>query len=389
MSNEVYANGMEVSCKAAAGQSICAFPDTCFTPPLTPATPPGVPIPYPNTGMSSDTSDGSKTVQITGKEVMLKDSSAFKQSTGDEAGSAPKKNVVTSKIKGKCYFTAYSMDVKFEGENAVRHLDLMTHNHGSTPPGSVPWPYQDNQKMASEDQCATDREKKDGKDGKPGACPKTPDPWCPSPLNIATETFKEQVRKHIKTAKDMGLRRLKKGEARGAVQAPAATAAAEKDDCVKAARCHLKPYKPKKGQKKCCPGQTPHHIPPKSCFKGVGKIRYNKNQALCVCMEGTTQHFGSHGKNHAAIDHLCAKANPKIEHGQRVKIKDYNEICAKAVAVQCGCDPACIKAQLDDSLQDVNREIKHKASKSTEGLTDAQGAGTFEEALNAAAAGPT
>src|SRR5262249_50225481 len=148
MSNEVYANGREVSCKAAAGKSICAFPDVCFTPPQTPATPPGVPLPYPNTGMATDTSDGSKTVQITGKEVMLKDSSCFKQSTGDEAGCAPKKNIITSKIKGKCYYSAWSMDVKIEGENAVRHLDLMTHNHASSPGGvSVPWPYQDNQSM--------------------------------------------------------------------------------------------------------------------------------------------------------------------------------------------------------------------------------------------------
>src|SRR5205823_14492911 len=83
MSNQVYANGNEVSCKAADGKSICAFPDVCFTPPLTPATPPGVPIPYPNTGMASDTSGGSKTVQISGQEVMMKDSSYFKQSTGD------------------------------------------------------------------------------------------------------------------------------------------------------------------------------------------------------------------------------------------------------------------------------------------------------------------
>ena len=58
MSNRVYANDREVSCKAGAGKSIAAFPDVCFTPPQTPATPPGVPIPYPNTGMTSDTSDG-------------------------------------------------------------------------------------------------------------------------------------------------------------------------------------------------------------------------------------------------------------------------------------------------------------------------------------------
>lgn len=143
MSNEVYANGNEVSCKAAAGKSIAAFPDVCFTPPLTPATPPGVPIPYPNTGMASDTSGGSKTVQISGKEVMKKDSSYFKTSTGDEAGSAPKKNVITSKIKGKCYYTAWSMDVKVEGENVVRHLDLMTHNHASNPGATPPWVYAD------------------------------------------------------------------------------------------------------------------------------------------------------------------------------------------------------------------------------------------------------
>lgn len=153
MSNQVYANGREVSCKSGAGKSICAFPDVCFTPPLTPATPPGVPIPYPNTGMATDTSDGSKTVQISGKEVMLKDSSAFKQSTGDEAGSAPKKNVVTSKIKGKVYFTSWSMDVKVEGENAVRHMDMTTHNHASTPGGTPPWMHVDEMAQAAQEAC--------------------------------------------------------------------------------------------------------------------------------------------------------------------------------------------------------------------------------------------
>jgi Domain of unknown function (DUF4150) len=139
----VYANGMSIACKVADGKSIAAFPDVCFTPPMTPATPPGVPIPYPNTGMASDTTDGSKTVQIGGQEVMLKNKSTFKTSTGDEAGSAPKKGVVTSKIKGKLNFCAWSMDVKFEGENVPRHLDLMGHNEASDPPNTPPWPYLD------------------------------------------------------------------------------------------------------------------------------------------------------------------------------------------------------------------------------------------------------
>ena len=133
---------MEVSCKQAAGKSIACFPDVCFTPPQTPATPPGVPIPYPNTGMASDTSAGSTSVKISGQEVMLKNKSYFKRSVGDEAGCAPKKGVITSKNMGKVYFTMWSMDVKIEGENVVRHLDLTTHNHGSTG-NTPPWPHTD------------------------------------------------------------------------------------------------------------------------------------------------------------------------------------------------------------------------------------------------------
>ena len=148
MSNKVYANKMEVSCKAAAGKSICAFPDVCFTPPQTPATPPGVPIPYPNTGMASDSTDGSTTVKISGQEVMLKNKSYFKKSTGDEAGCAPKKGVVTSKNTGKVYFNAWSMDVKVEGENVVRHLDITTHNHASMPGNSPPMPHTDTMEPA-------------------------------------------------------------------------------------------------------------------------------------------------------------------------------------------------------------------------------------------------
>ena len=91
MGNNVFANGMEVSCKAADGKSIAAFPDVCFTPPENPATPPGVPIPYPNTAFAKDTTKGSKTVKISKKEVMLRNKSYFKTSTGDEAGCAAKK----------------------------------------------------------------------------------------------------------------------------------------------------------------------------------------------------------------------------------------------------------------------------------------------------------
>lgn len=153
MANQVFANGMEVSCKAADGKSICAFPDVCMTPPQSPATPPGVPIPYPNTGLASDTSDGSTTVKISGQEVMLKNKSYFKKSTGDEAGCAPMKGVVTHKITGKVYFTAWSMDVKVEGENVVRHLDITTHNHASEGPNTPPMVHIDELSIAFPEVC--------------------------------------------------------------------------------------------------------------------------------------------------------------------------------------------------------------------------------------------
>lgn len=145
MSTKVYANGRLVSCKKAAGKTICAFPDVCFTPPdKIPPTPPGVPVPYPNTAMASDTSKGSKKVKIGGKEVMLKNQSCFKKSVGDEAGVASKKGLLSSTNRGKAYFAMWSMNVKIEGKNVVRHLDLTTNNHMGTMPGNTPpWPYLD------------------------------------------------------------------------------------------------------------------------------------------------------------------------------------------------------------------------------------------------------
>ncbi len=150
MGTEVYANGMSIACKAAAGKTVAAMPDVCLSPPTPPAGP--VPIPYPNTAMASDTTDGSKTVQIGGEEVMLKNKSTFKQSNGDEAATKSLgMGVVTHQIQGKVNFCAWSMDVKFEGENVPRHLDLTGHNEMSEPPNTPPWPYLDGMTLPATD----------------------------------------------------------------------------------------------------------------------------------------------------------------------------------------------------------------------------------------------
>ena len=62
MADDVFANTREITCQAGSSKSIAAFPDVCMTPPENPATPPGVPVPYPNFGMASDTTEGSKSV---------------------------------------------------------------------------------------------------------------------------------------------------------------------------------------------------------------------------------------------------------------------------------------------------------------------------------------
>jgi hypothetical protein len=138
MSN-VFANALEISGKAVGAKTIAAFPDVCFTPPENPATPPGVPVPYPSFGFSSDTENGTTTVKIGGKIVNIKNKSDLTKTSGTEAGCAAKKGVITSKNTGKEYFNSWSNDVKFEGEPVIRFTDLATNNHASPQGNTPPW----------------------------------------------------------------------------------------------------------------------------------------------------------------------------------------------------------------------------------------------------------
>src|SRR4051794_1428248 len=103
----VSVNNLTVVHKDSGGITT-AFPDVCKTP--SPAGP--VPIPYPNIAQSTDTAQGTTTVNCDGNPVCVKDSN-FMVSTGDEAGSAGG-GVVSNKIKGKAEFVNFSFDVKFE-----------------------------------------------------------------------------------------------------------------------------------------------------------------------------------------------------------------------------------------------------------------------------------
>jgi hypothetical protein len=380
----VFSNSMEVSSKSMGGKSICEFPDVCFTPPQTPATPPGVPIPYPNTGMASDTSDGSTSVKIGGKEVMLKDKSAFKQSMGDEAGAAPKKGIISSKNKGKVFFIAWSMDVKVEGENVVRNLDMTTHNHGSGATGAAPMTHVAAIALSQFSNCGKEAGEVQTRCGDQGHPP------CPGALGVSVENQQKEWVREQKKAKPKRLAidteaAMKDHKPNVDVDESATLNAgrmaeqdADSSPCAKAMKCLLRPFnkEPKDGVNGCCKGQTPHHIPPKALMKG-SVPGYNEETALCVCMEGMTQHAGSHGKNHAAIDYAASRAQAagKINGSGQCSVKQYNEICASTVAAQCGCDEKCIQEQLDKSFNDDQKkaQITHKPSYSKQDISKFQG----------------
>ncbi len=341
MGNDVFANGREISCKAGDGKSICAFPDVCFTPPENPATPPGVPIPYPNTGMAKDTAAGSKKVKISGKEIMLKNQSHFKKSMGDEAGSAAKKGVVTSVNRGKIYFTSWSMDVKFEGKNVVRHLDMTTHNHGSMPSNTGPWPYLDSQAMAPDNPCKDDFKKERD------AC---------EHLEVYEEkkiNIKADRKTGVLEDKSTG-GRLKKAETKAAQCAD--------EECQKARKCRLVPYV-RSGSPECCDGDQAHHLVEVHGFgfkrtsdsEIVKPFRpYDQNDAPCVCASGPKSGPGEHADLHSVQGALELGAMARAEPGHKNVAWTYSEsreagiTAHKAVFPEQGCNEDCIRQQLDN-----------------------------------------
>jgi len=127
MAVNVGVNKMSVVTKDSGGVTV-AFPDVCKTP--SPGGP--IPIPYPNVAKASDTAKGTKKVSVQGNPACVKDSN-FSTSTGDEAGTAGG-GVASNKTKGKAEFVNFSFDVKFEGKNVARALDMMLHNDKNTPP---------------------------------------------------------------------------------------------------------------------------------------------------------------------------------------------------------------------------------------------------------------
>lgn len=106
--------------KGSGGMSM-VFPDVCKTP-VPPAV---VPIPYPNIGKSSDTSQGTTKVEADGNMVMVK-GAKYMMSAGDEAGSVG--GIISGVFKQECEYLMYSFNVMLEGKNVCRMSDPLWHN---------------------------------------------------------------------------------------------------------------------------------------------------------------------------------------------------------------------------------------------------------------------
>jgi hypothetical protein len=263
---------------------------------------------------------------------MLKNKSYFKKSTGDEAGCAPMKGVVTHKNTGKVYFNMWSMDVKIEGENVVRHLDITTHNHGSFPGNSPTWPFLDASDFAGTGACAA----------------------------VAKEVNKHcvPIAKNFVNAA---------GELPDHKRAAAAKKMCKDPKCKEALKCVLS----KKSPNGCCPNSrgkkpTPHHIVPDSQFNNESKKRlklgagkkYSYKGAPCVCASGNSHSVGKHGEIHTETNNqtINSKAIPKANISKsgksfkgkpRWKVRNAEKIGANATAkVIAECGEACIKAQV-------------------------------------------
>lgn len=140
MQTNVFANEREICSKGADGKSVAAFPDVCWSPPGPPVGP--IPLPYPNTALASDLADGSSTVLVCDEPIALKNQSYFAKSTGNQPATQQfAKGLASGVLEGKAYFASWSMNVKAEGLNVTRHMDLMTHNHGSQPANTPPYLY--------------------------------------------------------------------------------------------------------------------------------------------------------------------------------------------------------------------------------------------------------
>ena len=287
------------------------------------------------------------------------------------------------------------MDVKVEGLNVVRHLDMTTHNHASFPPNGVPWPYMSEDDWSDPaNPCIGDHVKE------MLACAdyKPHNPAGKDACEAASLMDKPSGSYDVELA-------MPSGTAEDSTAAMEARYDAEANPCIVARRCSLEQYDSKNTN--CCPGQTPHHIVEASSFykkgfgngrggseKGVASVpipgmtttgddRYRESKAPCVCAEGKSQNVGSHGlmHTHQSVNNKKFPAGTILYQGDSTPTPVAHK-ATYAQARQSGidafgevfsssnCSPACLKKQLDNYHNKANINDNTEVEACVTGGTD-------------------
>jgi hypothetical protein len=340
--------------------------------------------------MDSDTDGGSKEVKIGGKEVMLKNSSSFKKCSGDDAATKSwGMNVITHQIGGKVYFAMWSMDVKIEGQNAVRNLDIMTHNHMSSPGGTPPWPFTARAALAADTgECSKEVEKAEK------ACTKEDDKktWkddvqCPDTGAIDKSKKAMTAAKRSMEAGTGSAEDYEKAKDQWNKDYDEFAKKTDEDPCQAALRCLLVPYKGKKKEGKCCKGQTGDHLLDASCFFDTGRggsgstalegcEKYKTNRAPVMCVEGQNNTQATHGDMHTIKGYLAQKKQDGDGKMSLTQGKNNAKEAVTAVFPDSACSGPCIDAQLkkyheDECEMDKSQKI-NAASSGRTSAADAQ-----------------
>jgi hypothetical protein len=205
------------------------------------------------------------------------------------------------------------MDVKFEGENVVRHLDMTTHNHASPLTNTPPWTYIDS----------------------PAAPP-------------SDHPCKNEIIKMQNACKDPTF-----------VQKGKRTHRECKEGCEEKMACILVP----KGKDKelcCSPRNTGHHMIEDHWVKSNPNFSddqksYNKAPTVCA------NRFRKRGSRHRRLHNIQGTIEESfMPGGSRYKSGEKNGgfnygagkkaalIAHHEVFKDSGCTPECLESQLDD-----------------------------------------
>jgi hypothetical protein len=236
------------------------------------------------------------------------------------------------------------MDVKIEGENAVRHLDLTTNNHASDPGDTPPWPYVDGAAIGPGDPCKKEKKKvqkhcSPEKDWKKN-CP--PAPMAP---HHAAGGAAPDASSPDRPAYDELLNLYEQQQYDFARQV-------EENPCLRARRCMLVPKEERKtkGPKgECCDGQTPHHVIDGASFTNMpGWGKYDYKAASCVCCEGTNQTTATHGQIHLRTGVQCQDLASQGKWNRKTATTAGAKSVRKTFPGS-GCSQKCLEAQIKHS----------------------------------------